>query len=114
MIVILFGVYNFIHTTYLCFDILVKMARLVAIFEAMQEEKIERRRNRRQMRSRFLETSIPDFEFVNKYRLSRDQWPWRTFEQQQQLFSIDISCLPIPTIYIRICIIILLYVLNDK
>ncbi|XP_059055881.1 putative nuclease HARBI1 isoform X1 [Achroia grisella] len=48
------------------------MARLAGILEALNEEEIERRRFKRKMRTRYLQRSIPDFEFVSKYRLSRE------------------------------------------
>ncbi|XP_059048272.1 putative nuclease HARBI1 [Achroia grisella] len=48
------------------------MPRLAGILEALNEEEIERRRFKRKMRTRYLQRSIPDFEFVSKYRLSRE------------------------------------------
>lgn len=45
--------------------------RMFLVEEALREERLERRRNRRRLRDSFNTNLVPDLEFVANYRLSR-------------------------------------------
>lgn len=46
-------------------------ANILLVEEALEEERLERRRNRRRLRDSFNINIVPDLEFVSNYRLSR-------------------------------------------
>lgn len=49
------------------------MAFVVAVLEALREERLERRRHRRYLRENYLERAVfPDIAFIASYRLSRE------------------------------------------
>lgn len=45
--------------------------RMFLVEEALEEERLERRRNRRRLRDSFNINIVPDVEFVSNYRLNR-------------------------------------------
>lgn len=49
------------------------MAFVVAVLEALREERLERRRQNLRLRENYLERAmIPDIEFIASYRLNRE------------------------------------------